>query len=324
MANLLGPSAFGAARAAATRPSVTPDSSGSDNWFQDCSSPLNRDGTEVRAAWLNVVTALLRGLIRSGAVTENNADDMLTRAVRSQRANFVAASAVTGTANAIALAFSPTFAALSDLTGVPLRFLAEATNTAGVTLAVDGLTATNITRPDGSALRPGDITVGRFIQVIYDGTVFKMSVDTIFDPKTPYFLATGAAAFSIPNVTDTKVGNITTLNSSYFNTGSSYGSSAFTCGPKDAGAWLFIGYAAMAMAIASTGGTAYRLSIARNSVTGPFNSNYLASAGIFAQTSVTPFLVASGDVIHLNAFQDTGTNRNVEATMLFGIRLGDA
>jgi hypothetical protein len=324
MANLLGPSAFGAADSTLMRPVVTPDNSGADAWFKDCSSPINDDGTEIVAAWLNAITAQLRHAVRLGQITEDNADDMLARALRSQRGNFVSASGVAGSANAITLAFSPTFGSLADLVGVPLRFLAEATNTSAVTVSVDGLAATAVQRPDGSALRPGDISSGQLIQCVFDGTSFKMSVDTIFDPKTPYFIATGSAPFSIPNSVDTKVNNISSLDSSFFNAGSSFASSAFTCGAKDAGAWLFIGSAAMVMAIASAGGTAYRLSISRNAVTGPFTSTYLAGAGTFSQTNVTPFTIAAGDVVDMRAFQDTGTNRNVEATLLFGVRLGDS
>lgn len=173
MANLLGPNAFGASNSSATRPANTPDDSGSDTWFKDCTSATARDGTQIKAAQLNTWLALFRSLIRGGSVTEANADDaMLLRAVRSQRMNWLT---VGGTANALTLTPSPAFASLSDLVGVPLRFLTGASaNTGAVTLAVSGLTATAVTRADGAALAEGDLPAGRLILVMYDGSAFRV------------------------------------------------------------------------------------------------------------------------------------------------------
>jgi hypothetical protein len=117
----------------------------------------------------------LQALNAGAGLTPSESDlQQVARAVRSQAMNFVPAAAVTGTANAIALAFNPTFTALGQLVGTPLVFLAEASNTGAATLAVDGLAATAITWPDGTALVAGDIANGALIAVRYDGAAFRL------------------------------------------------------------------------------------------------------------------------------------------------------
>lgn len=172
MANPLGPSAFGAARATSARPSVPPNNSGPDTWFGDCSSPTSRDGTELRAAFLNAVLAQFREMIRAGGAPEDNSDEMLLRAIRSQRVNFAAAAAVGGSANAVSLAFDPPFSSLSDLVGVPLRFLVESNSTAAVTVSVDGLAATALHYVSGEPISSGGLVAGRLIEIVYDGSRF--------------------------------------------------------------------------------------------------------------------------------------------------------
>jgi|GEM_PF-3325286 hypothetical protein len=172
MADALGPAAFGAARATTTRPTYTPSILNADSWFQDCTSQAARDGTEIRSALLNAFLAQLRTIFRAGEVLENNSDDMLLRAIRSQRANLVATASVGGTANAITLNFNPAFASLSELLGVPIRFMVEADSTAAVTIAVDGLAPAPLTFVDGASVGAGGLTNGRLIEVMHDGTRF--------------------------------------------------------------------------------------------------------------------------------------------------------
>ena len=171
MVDLLGPD--GAARAVTTRPTeISPGTV--DTYFADCIQGVAGTGTPISAQWLNRVMAQARALIRScvGSVAENNADDyMLTRAVRSQRMNWLTAG---GTANAITLAPSPAFAALSETVGAPLGFLVTATNTGAVTLNVNALGAVAVTWPDGSALVSGDLAVGAVAHVVFDGTAFRL------------------------------------------------------------------------------------------------------------------------------------------------------
>lgn len=175
MADLLGPGAAAALNSVNSRPVFTPVNQGGgdpDSWARDCSSPSAADGTQDKAAHMNMLLAQLRSAIRGGAVPENSADDdMLRRAMRSQRFNWLTAG---GSANAITLTPSPAFAALADLVGVPLRFLATGTNSAAATLAVNALTATAVTQIDGTALAGSEIRAGLIHEVIYDGTAFRI------------------------------------------------------------------------------------------------------------------------------------------------------
>jgi hypothetical protein len=172
MANTLGPGAFGAARAVTTRPSIIPDSTGPDTWFIDCSSPTARDGTELRAALLNAFIAQFREIRRANGRPEDNADSMAMRAIRSQRANFVSAAGVAGTANAVTLTFDPAFASIADLLATPIRFLVEQNSTAAVTISVDGLAAQSLVFLDGTAVGNGGLVTGRLIEIMHDGARF--------------------------------------------------------------------------------------------------------------------------------------------------------
>lgn len=176
MVNLWGPTAFGALRGAATRPAFTPGNAAGDqdDWYQDCTSPEARDGTEFKSAWLNGILANLRGLVTKSGQAKTNLDDaLLARAVRSQRLNY--ATTVGGTANGLTITLDPPVAALADLVGVPLCLKIATTNTAiAPTLVVDGLTAAPIVRRDGTQTQIGDLLAGVVMQVRYDGTSFRM------------------------------------------------------------------------------------------------------------------------------------------------------
>jgi hypothetical protein len=216
MPNLFGPGAHGALRPSATRPAATPANgvSDPDDWFQNCTTPIDADGTVVDARMLNHWLALFRRLVRGNRQTETNLDDaLLFRAARSQAGNFVPAAGVAGTANAIVLTFADPFASLADLVGTPLVFLAEAVNTTAATLAVDGLAATALTWPDGTALAAGDIANGALVEVRYDGSAFRLEFClspsqvralTSLVGRTQIFTASGT--FNIPSgITSTEI-----------------------------------------------------------------------------------------------------------------------
>ena len=74
-------------------------------------------------------------------------------------------------------AYVVTFAAgeTGSLTaGLMIQFLASADNTGASTLAVNGMTAKNITNYDATALTAGQIKANAVVMVIYDGTQFKL------------------------------------------------------------------------------------------------------------------------------------------------------
>ena len=177
MVDLLGAGAFQAARASTIRPAVIPDNAPGDidSWAVDCTSPQLADGTENRAAHINALLAQLRRVIRANGVPESNTDDeMLNRAVRRQRSNYIDAAGVGGTANAITLTPPVAFAAYGDMSFTPLRFVIETLNTGPVTITVSGLGAKALLKNSGEALVGGELVVGALAEVIYDGVAFRL------------------------------------------------------------------------------------------------------------------------------------------------------
>lgn len=168
--DLLGPGAFGAARAAASRPDITPSNTGADTWAQDCTTPTAADGTEDRAAHMNAILAQLRAGIRAGAVTEDNEDDaMLARAMRSQRPNWI--GTVGGSANALTATLSPAPDDWADLVGTPFRLITASANTTTTpTLNLNALGAKTLVFADGSPLTANAWGTGALLEVFYDGT----------------------------------------------------------------------------------------------------------------------------------------------------------
>ncbi|PZR94180.1 MAG: hypothetical protein DI537_08810 [Stutzerimonas stutzeri] len=188
MVDLLGPGAFGAARAAMSRPLLTPGNAPADpdTWAQDCSSPAANDGTENRAGLFNMLLAQLRGVIRRTGIVENNNDDlMLARAIRSHWMNFRQAA---GTATALTITLDPAPASWSELINVPLFVRFTAMNTDLATLAVAGLPGAQTIRLLGStspapagALLPGSVGI-----LVFDG--FSMELLNGYLPTTTQFV----------------------------------------------------------------------------------------------------------------------------------------
>lgn len=169
MVNLWGPGAFGAARPAAVRPSFTPGNGPGDpdDWFQDCSSPTARDGTEWRSAGLNKILAVMRQVVRKSSVTADNTDDdLLAKAIASGSLIYVVA---TGTANAWVVA--PNLAVPAYAAGRVLNIVAPATNSSTtVNMNVSGLGNRRIKKSDGSDPAIGDLVSGQVYATIDDGT----------------------------------------------------------------------------------------------------------------------------------------------------------
>ncbi len=80
-------------------------------------------------------------------------------------------AADTGSANAYAVTLSP---APSIVAGSHVVFKAANANTGASTLAVNGGTATAITKEGATALASGDIAAGQIVEVVFDGTNFQM------------------------------------------------------------------------------------------------------------------------------------------------------
>lgn len=151
------------------------DIGGGRRGFRSKDTVAGLPGTVVTATHLNATQEETMAVIEKAGLAPDAGDlAQLLRAIRSQRLNFVAAAGVGGTANAVTLAFEPTFLTLADLVGVPLVSIAEADNTGAMTVKVDALAVTARTWPDGSPLVIGDVKAGALIIERYDGTAFRM------------------------------------------------------------------------------------------------------------------------------------------------------
>jgi hypothetical protein len=94
--------------------------------------------------------------------------------IRAATYNFGSAAAVGGSADAIAIDFTPNLASL--VAGLTVTFVAEAANTGAATLAIDGGTAKAINESaDNSALEANDIRSGSVVTLVYDGTQWQQT-----------------------------------------------------------------------------------------------------------------------------------------------------
>jgi hypothetical protein len=251
----------------------------------------------------------------------------------------------TGTSNALEISLSPIPGAYQAGFEVNVKKIGTASSSTTPTLNVNGLGPKTITNRSGAALQSGALSAGAIMKYIYDGTNFRLhglssaSISDVeagddndgyvtslnlFLKRTAYFLADGSAGTSVPSGVDTKVTGITATLSSYLHSGSSFASSSFTCGTKDAGVWFFIGYSSLVMLTNAITTFNFRLSVAKNAGSGPFVGIYVLPASTYGLTVTQPWVVAAGDVIDLRVFQTTDATRNTGNSMLFGMRMGGA
>lgn len=112
----------------------------------------------------------------------------------------------TGSANAYAVALTPT---PTIVAGSEVVFKAAHTNTGASTLAVNGGTATSITKNGATALASGDISAGQIITAKYDGVYWQIvapvtaSTTTTRQAGITYYLsgkpsASATAYFDVP------------------------------------------------------------------------------------------------------------------------------
>lgn len=107
-----------------------------------------------------------------------------------------------GAANAYAITLAGiSVSALSQLTGIPITFKASAANTTAATLAVNGLTATSITKKGSTALSANDILTGQAVTVVYDGTQFQL-VGAMDAPALPDLGVAGETVYPFRIVLD--------------------------------------------------------------------------------------------------------------------------
>jgi hypothetical protein len=103
----------------------------------------------------------------------------LSKKVSQNGSEIYAADAGANDTYAVTLSPAPT----AYTTGMVVRFKANTVNTGAATLNVNSLGATSVLRTDGSALADGDIAANQIVEVIYDGTNFRMVSPTANSPK---------------------------------------------------------------------------------------------------------------------------------------------
>lgn len=165
MPDILGPAS---ANAVTVRPARAYPLGSTDTWFRDCSTPNAQDGTALVADFFNALLAQSRTLLSGASIALDNGDDMLLRAVRALGVRYASAG---GSAAAITASFSPPVLSLYD--GLMLAVKLSANISGATTIAPNGLSATPVRRPDGTALQADDGVDGQVALLIYVGGVFQ-------------------------------------------------------------------------------------------------------------------------------------------------------
>lgn len=125
--------------------------------------------------------------------------------------NYVGAD--TGSANAYAIA--PSTPAVGYKGGQRFVFIPANANTGASTVNVSGLGVISIVRPDGTALRSGDIPAGGLVEIIYQATLNKFILTTMVAangsgwfriPGTKYIFQWASYSLTPSNTTNTPSG----------------------------------------------------------------------------------------------------------------------
>ena len=100
---------------------------------------------------------------------------------------------VTGT-NAIAAVATPAITAYAA--GATYSFIAANSNTGATTISIDGLAAKSITKNGSVALTAGDIQAGKLALIEYDGTVFQLLNNIVYNGSVANATITGGTITS--------------------------------------------------------------------------------------------------------------------------------
>lgn len=128
----------------------------------------------LRPEFLNNIISLLAAPIDLSLMAIDRTDPtQLFRSMRRSGGEYY--NTATGTANAISVTSTPTFASLAQLLGVPLRIKIATTNTGAVTVNVSGLGAQALVYPgDNTPMLAGELIAGAVRTVAWDGTNFQL------------------------------------------------------------------------------------------------------------------------------------------------------
>ena len=149
--------------------------------------------TTITSSWANgtltdVGTALTQSLSKDGQTTATgnlplggfHLTGLGNGTARTDSANigqiqdevFVWGGTASGSATAMSIITSP--ATTAYVAGQVYKFIAVATNTGALTLAVNALAATAVTQGGSTPLVAGDVLIGQVVEVVFDGTRFQL------------------------------------------------------------------------------------------------------------------------------------------------------
>lgn len=99
-----------------------------------------------------------------------------------------------GTANALTITSTPAWAARYP--GMRYTFLVSAANTGAVTLNDNGIGAVALQRPDGTALLPRDLLPGEMVEIVWDGSAWRLTKFPEALVRLDYRVASGSTSIS--------------------------------------------------------------------------------------------------------------------------------
>lgn len=166
-----------------------------DNYKTGLENCVTRDGQNQASANLPM------GTFRHTAVGTASARDHYAQVGQIQDTGYIWGNIAGGTANALTIAVIPAITAYA--TGQTFRLVTLLANTAAVTLAVNGLATKAIVKENGAALVSGDLAINTAIEVVYNGTNFRL--------MRPGVLLSGAALTDVLHTTgnESKAGVLT-------------------------------------------------------------------------------------------------------------------
>lgn len=139
-----------------------------DNYKTGLENCLTRDGQNQPSANLPM------GSFRHTTVGAATTRDQYSQLAQVQDSTVAWGGTAGGTANAVTIAVTPAITAY--VAGQTFRFLTgAAANSGAVTLAVNGLTATAVSKENGVALIAADLPIGALAEVVYTGTRFQLT-----------------------------------------------------------------------------------------------------------------------------------------------------
>jgi hypothetical protein len=160
------------------------------SWSDDAANSINISSSRMDSEFSNYKAGLENCITRDGqnqpianlpmgtfrhtAVGAASARDQYARVAEIQDGGYIWGGTAGGTANALTLSLTPAITVLTA--GQTVRFVTGvAANSGAATLAVSGLAATAIVKDGGAALVAGDLPLNSLIEVVYNGTNYRLN-----------------------------------------------------------------------------------------------------------------------------------------------------